>query len=278
MNGTLQEQQSGAAFSRQAPVFDEIDRANGILLWMRDRVHAEVLRHAKPGDRMLELNCGTGIDARFFAEHGLRVLATDNAPGMLAQCEAKIAAAGLGDRVAVRQCSFDRLENLRDEPHFDYIFSNFGGLNCAADLGKILVDIDRLLLPGGYFTLVIMPKICPWELALVLRGKARTAFRRLHRGGVQAKVEGLPFQCYYYDPGFIQNQLKDYFRTISLQTLGLLVPPPYMEGFPERFPKAFRFLGRAEQRIAGRWPFNRMGDHYIITMQKPDQSGAQRYS
>lgn len=268
MSDSLQEQQASAAFSRQAPVFDALDRSNEILLWMRGRVHQEVMRHARPGEYMLELNCGTGIDAVFFAQQGLRVLATDNAEGMLGECRRKVAAAGVEEVVEVRRCSFNQLDALAAGPGFDYVFSNFGGLNCAADLPKVLDDIDMLLRPGGRFTLVIMPRICPWELALALRGFVRTAFRRLRPGGVVSRVEGLPFHCYYYNPGQILGALKGRFRLRSLQTLGLAVPPPYMDGFATRFPRAFRALGRFEQRIAGRWPFNRWGDHYIITMEK----------
>jgi len=228
MMDTLQEQQASAAFSRQAPVFDRIDRENSMLGWMRARVYGEVMRFIRKDDFLLELNCGTGIDALHFASQGIRVMATDNAPGMLAQLRHKVDAESLHHLVSVQRCSFNQLEQLGLEPRFDYVFSNFGGLNCTSDLDKVLRDMDALLKPGGRFTLVMMPKICPWEMALVLRGHFRTAFRRLRKGGVQAKVEGLPFQCYYYNPRFIIRQMGEGYRLCSLKALGIAVPPPYM--------------------------------------------------
>ena len=48
----------------------------------------------KAGERVLELNCGTGEDAVHLARRGVRVLATDNSPRMLAAARSKIARAG----------------------------------------------------------------------------------------------------------------------------------------------------------------------------------------
>ena len=51
------------------------------------------------GDRVLELNCGTGEDALHLARRGVRVLATDRSGAMLAATRAKIAGAGLAGQV-----------------------------------------------------------------------------------------------------------------------------------------------------------------------------------
>jgi ubiquinone/menaquinone biosynthesis C-methylase UbiE len=268
MMDTIQEQQASAAFSKQAPVFDRIDEENGILGWMRARIYREVMSFIHKDDFLLELNCGTGIDALHFAAQGIRVLATDNAPGMIAQLQHKIDVQGLQDRVSVQRCSFNQLEQLGAETRFDYVFSNFGGLNCTNDLDKVLRDVDALLKPGGRFTLVIMPKLCLWEIALVFRGYFRTAFRRLRKGGVTAKVEGMPFQCYYYDPRFIIRQMGGRYRLCSLKGLGITVPPPFMERFMERHPRLFRRLEAWENWLWSKAPFNRWGDHFMITMEK----------
>ena len=38
----------------------------------------------RPGDRVLEIGCGTGVDACFLAERGVKVLACDSSPQMIA--------------------------------------------------------------------------------------------------------------------------------------------------------------------------------------------------
>ncbi len=267
---TLQEEQASAAFSKQAPVFDRIDEENGLIVWMRQRIHQEVMSFAHKGDYMLELNCGTGIDALYFASQGIRVKATDNAPGMLEQLQSKVVSSGLEEQVSVQRCSFNNLEQLGTTPQYDYVFSDFGGLNCTDKLDKVLLDIDRLLKPGGRFTFVIMPRVCPWEMLMVFRGYFKTAFRRFRKGGTSAKVEGLPFQCYYYDPRFIIDKIGNAYKLRSLKALAITVPPPYIEHFIERHPKLFRTLAGWENKLCHKAPFNRWGDHFMITMQKAD--------
>jgi ubiquinone/menaquinone biosynthesis C-methylase UbiE len=255
------------AFSRQSIIFDAIDDGNDILLWMRNRVRTEVARYIKPGANMLELNCGTGIDSVFFAQKGYNVLATDNAMGMLQMLSNKIDRLHLHDKLSIQKCSFNNLEQLGDRK-FDYVFSNFGGLNCTDDLKKVLTDINNLLAPGGYFTLVIMPPVCPWELLMFFRGYFKTAFRRLSKKGTIAHVEGVHFKCYYYAPAYVINAVKKNFTLRSLKGLSIVVPPPFIEHFAEKHPRTFAWLERIENRIYDKAPFNRWNDHYMITMQK----------
>lgn len=263
-----QEQNVSAAFSRQAPMFDDIDDANSIISWMRNRVRDEVLSYIQPSSRILELNCGTGIDSIFFAKRGHKVIATDNAPGMLQKLDQKIEYYELHSSIITQQCSFNELEKLKYSAPFDYVFSNFGGLNCTDQLGKVLADINRLLKPGGYFSLVIMPVVCPWEMIMFFRGYFKTAFRRFKKGGTTAHLEGIHFDCYYYNPSFIISRMKDY-ELCGVKGLSITVPPPYIEGFKEKYPRLFRMLEKAENTMYTKTPFNRWADHYIITMRKP---------
>ncbi len=254
------------AFSRQAPSFDKIDRENDIIGWMRERIRREVLQYIPAGSGMLELNCGTGIDSVYFAQKGIKVLATDNAEGMLEQLDKKIQQLSLQDVLRTQKCSFNALEQL-GERKFDYIFSNFGGLNCTENLGKVLTDIDRLLNKGGYFSLVIMPTVCPWELLTFFKGYFKTAFRRFSKGA-NAHLEGKYFQCYYYNPSYIFNTMGARYQLVSLKGLSITVPPPFIEGFMSKHPSLFKVLERMENSLWDKRPFNHWCDHYIITMRK----------
>lgn len=268
MAATLQEQQVNAAFSKQSPAFDRIDEENKLIVWMRQRIHQEVMSFIRKADYLLELNCGTGIDALYFASQGIRVKATDYAPGMLEQLDQKVKASHLEHLVSSERCSFNNLEQLGATPQYDYVFSDFGGLNCTDKLDKVLHDIDKLLKPGGRVTLVIMPKVCLWEMMMVFKGYFKTAFRRFRKGGATAKVEGIPFECYYYSPRYVIRHLGPSYRLCSLKGLAITVPPPYIERFIEKHPKLFATLERWENKLWARAPFNRWGDHYMITMEK----------
>ena len=254
------------SFSAQSPVFDTIDEANPLIKWVRDRVRAEAMRYMNSGERMLEVNAGTGLDSIWFAERGIHVMATDNAPGMLAELERKKSTRPELP-LEVMHCDFHQLEAF--EAHsFDHVFSNFGGLNCTDRLDVVLRGIDHVLKPGGHCTLVIMPRTSPWELIELLRGNVRMAGRRFKKGGAPAQVEGVRFQCYYHDTSFVRRQLRRY-RVRSLMALSFFVPPPHLAPFAARHPRFTRLLERLENATC-KWPLLRgCGDHYLITLQKP---------
>ncbi|MEJ0029488.1 MAG: class I SAM-dependent methyltransferase [Bacteroidota bacterium] len=96
----------------------------------------------KDNCRMLELNSGTGIDATYFTSKGHSVLATDLSDGMISELKRK--------KIETRQLSYENVNQINEQ--FDYIFSNFGGLNCIDDLGKVTKHLPALLKPRGYVT------------------------------------------------------------------------------------------------------------------------------
>ena len=252
-----------AAFSKQSAVFDRLDEANKLSGHLRTIFRNEVLKHLKPQSEILELNCGTGLDALFFAGKGHQVLATDNAPGMVEKLNEKAVQAGV--RISSRVLSYHDLSELKGQK-FDHIISNFGGLNCTGDLAHVLDQLPGLLKPGGKVTLVIMPRICPWELVMALKGDFKTAFRRL-RKGTPANVEGVEFLCYYYDPSYVKKHLGDKMRVLSIRGIYISVPPEFYRGFVERYPRAYKLLSKIDRTLSGIWPFNRCCDHFMITMQ-----------
>jgi ubiquinone/menaquinone biosynthesis C-methylase UbiE len=260
-----QRQQVQDAFSRQSPAFDTLD-GEPMIQWVRWRVRDTVMRWFKPSDRLLEINCGTGIDSLWFAQNGLRVTATDNSPGMLAELVRKRDQAPR-PKVNVVNCSFLELDQL-DMPDVNAVFSNFGGINCTAELANVLHGMDRKLLPGGICALVIMPRFSPWEIAEALRGNVRFAFRRFKKGGAIAQVEGVSFQCWYHDVKDVLRILPQY-EVLDGQALSFFVPPPHLGPWAARHPRLVKLLERVETRTS-RWPFIRSrGDHYVLVLRKP---------
>lgn len=254
------------AFSNQSAVFDQLDRENKLTEHLRDIYRTEIVKQAAPGAHILELNCGTGVDTMYLAGQGFRLLSTDNAPGMLAQLDHKVEARHLQDSVATMRCSFTELDRLGDQ-RFDYIISNFGGLNCTDDLRQVLSQFDAHLNSKGKATLVIMPKVSPWELIMALKGNFKTAFRRF-RKHTPAHVEGVHFSVYYYNPSYVIRALKDHFDVLTVKGIYFAVPPEFYQRFVERYPKAYRFLKGVERRLGNWFPFTYCCDHYLITVQK----------
>jgi ubiquinone/menaquinone biosynthesis C-methylase UbiE len=265
----INEQLTGAAFTRQSAVFDEIYAGNTIVSYKRKRVRTEVLKNLPANSFILELNSGTGEDACFFAQKGHRVHATDISTGMQEKLKLKAGQNGLDRLISNELCSFTKLDELKNKGPYDLIFSNFAGLNCTNELDKVLASFNGLLKPGGVVTMVILPKFCLWETLLLFKGMFRTAFRRFFSSnGTKAHVEGTYFKCWYYNPSYIVKRLNKDFQVLGVEGLCTLVPPSYIEGFAEKHPKAYRFLKEKEDKLKSRWPWRVIGDYYIISLKK----------
>jgi ubiquinone/menaquinone biosynthesis C-methylase UbiE len=263
------EQAAASAFSKQAPVFDQLYAADTIIRYKRKRVREHMAPFLPMQSTILELNAGTGEDAIYLAQQGHHVHATDISAGMQEILIKKIKEQQVDRLVTHELCSFTELENLEQQGPYDHIFSNFAGLNCTNRLEKVLDSFSYLLKPGGTVTLVVLPKFCLWEFLLLFKGMFRTAFRRFSgRKGARAHIEGEYFRCWYYNPSFIREHLKDSFTVVKLEGLCTIVPPSYMENFASRHPGLYRFLEKKENRFKASWPWKLIGDYYIITLRK----------
>ncbi len=254
------------AFDLQSELFDGYEEGNVILKSMRAAVREHMLRHLKDNSRVLELNAGTGSDAVFLAERGYCIHAVDISKGMLNKLEEKIDAKGLRDKISFEKLSFTELDRVK-EKDFDFIFSNFGGLNCTDSLNEVTRHFKNILKPGGKTTLVVMPPVCPWEIILALKGRFRQAFRRLHAGGVIANIEGVEFKTYYHSLKKLKKALPPDFKLIEAQGLSSVTPPPYAVNFAEAHPHLFLLLERTDKLLSHVFPFNRWADHYIATFE-----------
>ncbi len=254
------------AFSKQAAHFDLDDAANPILKIWRRQVYQHTEKFLKPSSRILELNAGTGIDASYFASQGHRVHATDAADGMMSEMQKKINYDNFEGRLTSQQVSFDQLDQVQGS--FDYVYSNFGGLNCIQDLTPVTQSISHLLSPGGIITWVVMPPICPWEWTWVFKGKLNVAFRRLSQQGTTAHLEGHYFNTHYHPLSKIQKALGADFKLLKAEGLGSFSPPPASLSFEKHFPRLSTSLRQLENKMKHLFPFNRWGDHIIVTFQK----------
>lgn len=257
------------AFSKQSSVFDAIYSPNIIIQYKRQRVREHVGKFLKKQSNILELNSGTGEDAIYFAKQGNKVHATDISEGMQNILKQKVREALLEEAISTEICSFNSLKTLLDKGAYDFIFSNFAGLNCTDNLNNILNTLPQLLSENGYVTMVIMPPFCLWETFTFLKGNFNTAFRRFRANkGVQANVEGKTFTCWYYKSSYIKKIAKEKFDVIAIEGLCTIVPPSYFENFPKKHPLFFQKLVSLENKLKAAWPFKYMGDYFIITLRK----------
>src|SRR3546814_1517765 len=172
-DNTVQLRETRHAFDSVAADYDGPRGNNALIQRMRRTLWEVVHRELPSGSRLLDLGCGTGIDALHFANRGYPVVATDWSPGMVARTEARIAGASPPSPVTARHLGVHQLADL--DGTFDGIYSNFGPMNCVPDLDAAAEDCARLLAPGGPLVFSVMGRVCPWELGhYALRGRFRS--------------------------------------------------------------------------------------------------------
>ena len=269
LSNHINELKATEAFDKQSQVFDQLYGNDKIIHYKRERVREHILKHAPAEASMLELNCGTGEDALFFAGKGFQVHATDISTGMLEQFERKLDHDLNSKNISIEQCSFTQLQFLQNKGPFDYVYSNFGGLNCTSQLDNVLHSLNAIVKPNGIVTLVIISKFCLWEFLLFFKGKLKMAFRRFFAAkGRSAHIEGTFFKCWYYSPSFVKKHMGNEFELLSLEGLCAIVPPSSFEHFAEKHPNLFATLRSKEDKLKNKWPWNMIGDYFIITFRK----------
>ena len=79
----VQAQSHVAPFDAIAGRYDESFTNSKVGAAQRASVWKELEKAFRPGDSVLEIGCGTGVDACFLAERGVTVAACDSSPQMI---------------------------------------------------------------------------------------------------------------------------------------------------------------------------------------------------
>lgn len=257
-------------FDHIAENYDAIFTDSLIGRAQRNAVWRELGRSFRPGQRILELNCGTGVDAVHLAGLGVEVLACDAAPRMIEVAKRRLKSLAREAKVEFRVLATERLADLEIEGPYGGAFSNFGGLNCVEDLGTVARDLGRLLRPGARALLCMLGRWSAWEIAwYVGHGNPRKALRRLRRGGATGRLaEGVTVNVQYPSVRAMARMFAPEFRLLRLRGIGVTVPPSYVGAFARRFPRVLRAATRVDARVSG-WPLLRcVADHILFEFQR----------
>jgi len=188
----------------------ELSRSDPELIWgwgspagkIRAARRAQLIAQGaflRPGIRVLEIGCGTGLFTEMFAQSGANITAVDISPDLLRQAKER----GLPkDRVNFVEKPFEECEV--DGP-FDAVIGS--SVLHHLDLDISLVKIFTLLKPGGIMSFaepnmlnpqILLQKNIPWLKRRLGDSPDETAFVRWFLGGTLAKhgfedVEITPF-------------------------------------------------------------------------------------
>jgi ubiquinone/menaquinone biosynthesis C-methylase UbiE len=168
---------SAAAFDRIAPRYDQLwtDTPAG-----RSQ-RAQVWRHIdlvfRPGESVLDVGCGTGADAAHLVARGISVHGIDSSPAMVEIC-LRANPGGLPcPALSATVLAAEQIATVAGV--FDGALSNFGALNCIADLCPVVAGLAAKIRPGGRVAICTMGRFSAAEtLGFAARLQFRKAIRR----------------------------------------------------------------------------------------------------
>ena len=278
---TLETAPRQAPFDARADAYDEQFTNSLIGRAQRKAVWRELERAFRPGERVLEINCGTGVDALHLASLGVEVVACDSSSRMIEVARQRLRRARLEphSESAVRApVRFDvlateeiaRLNDGSSTPPFDGVLSNFAGMNCLEDLPAVARDLARLMRPGAPAVLCLFGPFCAWEtLWYLAHGSPRRAFRRLRSSGDLVEFgEGASVRVRYPTARAVARHFAPHFRLKTWRGVGVAVPPSYVEPLARRFAKALSLLAGMDRWLAALPLARGLGDHMLLVFDR----------
>jgi SAM-dependent methyltransferase len=222
-----------------------------------------------PGSRLIDIGCGTGLDAIRMAQLGHHVTATDWSLQMVQRTSDRAERELLTSRVQAIAVGGHELRRLDGAGTYNGAYSNLGPLNCVPDLVDVSGECARLLKPGGALVFTVIGRICPWEIAHYLRRRQWARVKvRYARNVVPVSMNKHTIWTRYYGPREFYRAFKRHFTLEHFRGLCVFAPPPYLTWIREKHPRSYDRLWRLDRRVSG-WPLLRgIGDHFLMVMRK----------
>jgi len=257
--------QQRPAFDTIAEEYDQIFTYSILGKAQRSLVHMALRGSFRDGQHVLDLNCGTGEDAILMAAKGISVLACDVSKRMIGVAREKLASYNAKLPVTFAVCANEHLDLLKDCGQFDGALSNFGGLNCTADLTQVSRGLSDLIRPGGEVFLCMLGHFCAWEVVWhSVHGRWGKAFRRLKTGGVDSRIGGEIVHVHYPSVRQMREAFAPAFRLASWRGIGVAVPPSWMEPIFQDHPSFVDWLTQIDRWLGVVPGFRGVADHVLL--------------
>jgi SAM-dependent methyltransferase len=241
-----------AAFDTIASEYDALWSDTPVGKAQRSAVWSRIDPLFKKGDFVLDLGCGTGVDALHLAARGVSVYGIDSSPRMVEVARRR--------GIEADCCSIERLQYF--DMHFDGVISNFAALNCLSSLATIAGSLARMVRSGGHLALCFLSPVCVWEIAFYLfRGEPGKALRRL-RGRADSSM-GTP--VFYPSERAIVAAFQTDFRLLGCYGVGLFVPPSYVTFLIDR---QIERLSTLDHWMADKPVLRSLADHRLYIFER----------
>jgi len=258
----------GVAYDAYAPMYDALLAENRINAYMRKAMQRIQVDTFRPGQRLLELGCGTGDEALALAAHGCEVVATDASTEMLRIAREKARRHLAGDRVKFAQGHARDIDSiLGGEPDgsYDGAYSSFA-LSYERDLTTVRRALGRLLRPGRPFLVAATNRLCLAEWTVAMASLHPSFSGRRLGADTPHKVGRTQTRIYCRTPRQLAGAFAPDFLPERMWALPAVLPPHYMNRPLKRWPSLVDILERIDPAVSGLPIARAFGDHTAIRL------------
>jgi SAM-dependent methyltransferase len=255
-------------FDNIADDYDHHITGNRMNRLLRDRSLGWLRPRFEGRRRILEVGCGSGMETIPMLRAGHSIVAVDISERMLAVVERKAAAEGRSGQLTTRRLRARDLGRLLEEfgpESFEAAYSTYGALNCEPDLRPIPAALRTLLPLGAPFVAGVYNRWCLFELAGY--GLTLNPHRALGRATNPVLFGSSRFcvDVYAHSVGDFDRLFAPAFRRERVEGVPVFLPPSDLVKYAEKFSRHFERLSAADAWLSRRWPWNRLGDHFLMT-------------
>lgn len=257
------------AFDSVAADYDGQRGNNELIQDMRHEMWRRLDATFAPRSRLIDIGCGTGLDAIRMAQQGHRVTAVDWSPEMVRRTANRAVTNGMTEQVQSLVIGAQELSRLEGSGEYDGAYSNLGPLNCVPGLDEVSRQCARLLKPGAALVFTVIGRICPWEWAYyLLKGRWARARIRFSPGFVAVGMNKRTIWTHYYRPREFYRYFQNEFELQEYRGLCTFAPPPYLTWMRDKHPHWYERLWSLDRRVSGLPLFRDVGDHFLMVMKR----------
>jgi SAM-dependent methyltransferase len=256
-------------FDSMAARYDDLFTHSEIGRTQREAIGEVLINTFRPGDHILELNCGTGEEALFLGLYSdVAVLACDASERTIRAAQLRKQADAPDVSVQFELLSTEHLSKLSPGALFDGALLNLSGLNSVTDLNRTARDLASLVAIGAPVLICLSTRFCLSEtLWFLVHGKFRRAFRR-SAGIATVKVGDEAAKVNYPTLGEVKKLFSPSFVMRSRTGLGVVAPPSYLERHFRKYPRVLWMLRLIDRRISRIHSLQTIGDHMLLCFER----------
>jgi ubiquinone/menaquinone biosynthesis C-methylase UbiE len=258
-----------SAFDNYAPDYDVHFTESPIGKLQRGQVYSQLFPLLDKKFNILEINCGTGVDAIAMSPFVHSILAADISERMISQAKQKT---GNNKIQNIEFCVSDtNTIHLLLKKEFDLLFSNFAGLNCLSreELKDFANNIRPFIKKGGKLFLIMLGTKCAWENTWHFLRRDKNLHRRQKKEGVETVIGSEKFNTYYYSPSDVSEIFEPFFKVKKTRPVGLFVPPSYLNEIFTGKEKILSLFDTLDKTVARTGLFANRADHFTVLLEKP---------